>query len=262
MQTSNYRHDRAIVYRSAAKEMLHEAHAVGIKVVGWYLPSLNRLNQDFRRVRAAIDLRGPEGERFDSFALDIESTTVSDIKERNQRMLFLSNQIRDYVGTDYALGAIVPDPGHSMYWPGFPYKGVNDFFDVFLPMSYFTWRTAGYENVRKYVGLNIRKVRKGTGDKDVPIHVIGGLAGAASRREVQALVNTARERHIAGVSLYDFSITEDHEWEVMNKVAPAPRSAGRGLFREEPVGRQPRSQHESNGCPTCRFQALITFLLS
>ena len=216
LQTSNYRHDEAIVYRWAAKQILAEAHERGIQVVAWYLPALNRRNQDFNRVKKAIDMEGPNGERFDSFALDIEATVIEDIERRNRRTIALAERIRNYVGIDYSLGAIVPDV-HSLYWPGFPYEELGQYFNVFLPMSYFTYRTSGYRNVHRYIEVNVRAIRRRTGDRAVPIHVIGGLAGIASNREVDALLDACFARKVQGSSLYDFSITQAGEWKRMRR---------------------------------------------
>ena len=217
LQTSNYRHDEAIVYRRAAKKILTEAHDRGIRVVAWYLPALNRPKQDFNRVKEAIDLQGSDGDRFDSFALDIEATVIENIEKRNRNTVRLAKRIRAYVGDNYSLGAIVPDPVHSTYWPDFPYKPVAEQFDVFLPMSYFTYRTSGYANVRRYVEANVRAIQRRTGNENVFIHVIGGLAGIASNREVEGHLDACFAREVEGSSLYDFSITEREEWQRMRR---------------------------------------------
>lgn len=217
LQTSNYRHDEAIVFRRAAKEILTEAHDRGIRVVAWYLPKLSRPKQDFNRVKEAIDLQGSDGDRFDSFALDIEATVIENIKKRNKNTVRLARRIRAYVGDNYALGAIVPDPAHSTYWPDFPYKPLAEEFNVFLPMSYFTYRTSGYENVRRYVNDNVRAIERRTGNEDVFIHVIGGLAGTVSLREIEGHLDACFAREVEGSSLYDFSITERDEWQRMRR---------------------------------------------
>ena len=218
LETSNYKHGRGIVHPQATGKLIDEAHARGLSVVAWYVPGFARLEEDERRIKKAIDFTSPDGGHFDSFAMDIEATVIADISERNRRMLILSKRIRLYVGNGYTLGAIIPDPVHSLYWPGFPYKRVDSYFDVFLPMSYYTYRTTGYQNVHEYIRANIKKIRRETENAGVPIHVIGGLAGITTRKEVRGLVDSSLLHEAYGVSLYDFPITEPDEWKELARV--------------------------------------------
>ena len=119
------------------------------------------------------------GHSFDGFALDIESHAVNSVELRNKRLLRVSGDIREAVGPDYRLGAIIPSPrGLELSpnaWPGFPYAGLARQFDVFLPMVYFTYHTRMPKRTRAYVKNSIAILRRETGDPDVRIHVIGGV---------------------------------------------------------------------------------------
>ncbi len=212
LETSSFKQPRAILYPGAVGRYIEAAHAAGIEVVAWYNPSFRRLRRDWRRVKRAISFRSPGGQRFDSFALDIEATVVKDIDRRNRRMLRLSDRIRDFVGPSYTLGAIIPDPTGSTYWLGFPYKRVARRYDVWLPMSYFTYRANGYQGVYRFVSANIRAIRRLTGDPGAPVHVIGGIAGVGSTREVRAFLKAVARRKAFGASLYDFPLTTRTEW--------------------------------------------------
>ena len=66
LQTSNYSQREDIVAPQALSRMLEAAHAAGLRVVGWYLPSLADPVVDARRSLAAIRFRSAGGERFDS----------------------------------------------------------------------------------------------------------------------------------------------------------------------------------------------------
>ena len=110
LQTGNYSQRADLVRPSALGRFVDAAHAAGLRVVAWYLPSFLYPAQDTRRALAAIRFRSPTGQRFDAFALDIEASLVRHVPLRNQRLLRLSAQLRAATGPGYALGAIIPSP--------------------------------------------------------------------------------------------------------------------------------------------------------
>jgi hypothetical protein len=199
-----------------------------MRVVAWYLPSFGRPAQDKRRALAAIRFRSANGERFDGFALDIEATVVRRIPLRNQRLLQLSAKLRAAVGPGYALGAITPSPvGMSpSYWPGIPYRALDRFYDVFLPMAYSTLRGVhGTRATLAYLSATVAAIRSATRKPNVPIHLIGGLSRTMGAKETtgfrHAVVNCAP----LGYSLYEFPGTRRAAWAALT--APLPvRAAG------------------------------------
>ena len=84
--------------RAELKQFIAEAHARDMRVVAWYLPDLKDLDKDFGRIDAAIKLTTSDGQKFDSFELDIESGAVTPESKRNRALLTLSTRIRDSVG--------------------------------------------------------------------------------------------------------------------------------------------------------------------
>lgn len=219
LETANYRKPKSgPIFRPAkVTKFLTAANEVGIDVVAWYVPGFDNLRRDLRRSRAAIEFETAEGLMFDSFALDIEATLVRDIETRNRRARKLSRRIRDLVGEDYALGAIVPEAG-ALYWPSFPYRGLAYNYDAFLPMAYFSYRTSGARGVYKFVANNIAAVREATGDPDIPIHLIGGIAEDSTPREVGAMVQATIDQRAFGASLYDFPTTTRRQWRKLAEV--------------------------------------------
>src|SRR5580765_832690 len=133
LQTGNYGQQ---AHRSELGRFVDAAHAHGLRVVAWFLPSFAHPEQDARRSLDAIRFRSARGERFDSFALDIEASIVTSESLRNRRLLSLSARLRRAVGPHYALGAIIPSPlgiiRHPHYWRSFPYRAVARLYDVFL----------------------------------------------------------------------------------------------------------------------------------
>ena len=212
VETSNFSQRFSIFKPEEMGRLIEAAHARDMNVVAWYLPSFKNIRKDLKRSKAAIKFESPSGERFDSFALDIESTAVSDITTRNRRAISLSDKIRRFTGDDYPLGAIIPDPAGQLYWQYFPYVSLNEYYDVFLPMGYYTYRTNGFKGVLGYTKRNIQIIRSEIGDETVPVHVIGGLAGSASRAEVRAFVAAAVTKKAMGGSLYDYPIMKEWEW--------------------------------------------------
>jgi hypothetical protein len=201
----------------AVELFLDEAHALGIKVVAWYLPGLDDLRTDLRRSRAVLDYETPRGhQRFDGFAIDIESQRVRSLSARNAALMRYTRKLRRYAGADYALGAIVPDlrsttvsPG---LWPGFPYRAAARYYDVFLPMAYSSVRGRGAAFVYGYSRSNVSSVRALTGR---PVHLIGGLTDRLSPSEAAAVVRGARDGGAVGASFYDFAIHQDAAWRAL-----------------------------------------------
>jgi hypothetical protein len=231
IETGNFRRRVDIVNPLRLAKIVEAAHARGIAVVAWYLPGLTSRARDLRRARAAINFRTSNGDRFDSFALDIESSAVRNSNERNRRLLDLSARLRADVGPGYALGAIIPSPvGMKLlprYWPRFPYAALARTYDVLLPMAYFSYRARGRAAVNRYVQTSIRIIRSASGDATVRIHAIGGLAGVASPTDVAAFAHAATACGVDGLSLYDFDATKPSAWPPLDRATALTAPPGR-----------------------------------
>lgn len=238
LQTSNYGAKNAIYRPRQTGKFLRVAHRKKMKVVAWYVPSFAHPKVDRARSKAAIRFRAKGGHRFDSFGMDIEATVVGHIWRRNRRMLGLSKAVRRFAGKNYPLGAITPDPIASLYWPRFPYERVRRIYDVFVPMGYFSFRADGYRKVKRYTTESIRVIRRESGDRKVPIHVIGGIGGETRAAEVKGFVRAVKGHGAIGASYYDFAITTSAEWSELSVLAgrPAPdRNTDEGTELAAPV---------------------------
>ncbi|MBI2237561.1 MAG: hypothetical protein HYU54_03425, partial [Actinobacteria bacterium] len=226
LETSNYKRHQPFVFRDGVERFVDAAHDSGLRVVAWYLPGFDDLDRDFRRTMAAVRFVTARGNGFDSFALDIESPEVSSPSLRTSRLLELSSRIRAAVGDAYPLGAIIPSPlgmeANPDYWPRFPYAELSSAYDVFLPMTYFTWRISGLEGAHDYSAGNIDIVRERTGNPSVPIHVIGGISDDATDPETRGFVRAVRERGVIGASYYGFVETSYGDWAELSAVPPNP----------------------------------------
>jgi hypothetical protein len=222
LETCHFNCPEALYRPVRMAALLRATHAQGIRVVAWYLPGFIRPRRDLQRSLAAIRFRSVDGHRFDSFALDIEATGLK-VGVRNRRLVGLSRRLRDQVGSGYSLGAITPPWFYS--WRPFPYRSLARSYDVFLPMNYFTVRSHGRAPARVHTRRNIRLIRRGTGDPDVAIHDIGGLAEDLEPGEVRAMVRTDHREGVLGTSLYDSFTTDARGWRRLR--AELDRRTGR-----------------------------------
>jgi hypothetical protein len=229
LQTGNYEQSVDLVRPRRLGRFIDAAHAAGMRVVAWYLPSFAHPAQDTRRALAAIRFRSAKGERFDSFALDIEASLVHSVPLRNKRLLQLSARLRAAVGHRYALGAIIPSPvgmrRHPAYWPRFPYRPLARLYNVVLPMAYATDAgIRGARATRAYNAADIAIIRNRTGKRHLPIHLIGGLANAMGATETAGFMRAVADCSPLGYSLYAFSVTRQATWKAL---ARPPAGDGR-----------------------------------
>jgi hypothetical protein len=207
-------------------QLIHAAHAADLKVVAWYLPGFKNLKRDYRRTMKAIRLRTPKGQRFDGFAMDIESTEVRSIPRRERRMFRLSRHVRATVGDEYTLGAIIPSPSdlaRGSYWGhDFPFQRVADLYDVMLPMSYSSYRAEGLRQTHDYIEASVKIIREGAG-RNTPIHVIGGESDGSSGKEVLGFMRAVRESGILGGSYYDLGTMGPEDWPPLEKIPVNPQ---------------------------------------
>lgn len=214
LQAARHEHDvpGGIVDPERVGQFLSAAHARGMSVVAWYLP--RRYDQDdLRRVEALRDFRAGD-ETFDGLALDLEFRgDVPDLGERNEALVEFSRRLRAALG-DATIGAIVLSPVllevvNPEYWPAFPWRDLAGLYDVWLPMAYWTDRTADsrYRNAYVYTDETIRRLRANLGLARVPIHVIGGVGDRLTDVDVDAFVRAVAEHGASGASIYDFGTT-------------------------------------------------------
>jgi hypothetical protein len=222
LQTSNADRPGSFVFPGGVEAFVDAAHDQGIAVVAWYLPHLTYLVRDRARVRDALGFTTARGDTFDGFALDIESDSVGDPTRRTERLVRLSNEIREEAGDDYPLGAVIPSPirlrDDLAYWPGFPWRDLALTYDAILPMTYYTFRANGPGESFEYVAGSIDEIRARVGTDRVPIHVIGGLARDASESETLAFVRAVRDRRATGGSWYTWAYTTDEQWAVLQRI--------------------------------------------
>jgi hypothetical protein len=221
LQTSNFNRNGPFVHPEGVESIVDAAHRRGLEVVAWYLPGFRDVPTDLRRAIRSIRFRTDRGNRFDSFALDIESSEVRRPDLRTTRLLRMSAAIRRRAGTGYPLGAIMASP-HRMvrtdprFWPGFPWRRLAETYDVFLPMTYHTYRVKGPRAAAWYTAQNVQIIRHETVGLQVPIHVVGGISFDATGAETQGFVETVLERDVIGASYYTFPGITIDQWRALS----------------------------------------------
>lgn len=222
LQTGNSTQESAVFEPAGQERFIRAAHARGLKVVAWYLPDLLDVTYDYHRVTQAIGFRTSDGQRFDSFALDIESIAVKDEEARNRALDSLGKLIRRLVGATYPLGAIIPSPvslaKKAGHWDSFPYGSVAATYDVLLPMGYYTYDGRGAAVARADTLGNVAILRDQPGCSEVPVHLIGGLAHKSTAAEVRAFAIALRSTGCIGASLYDWAGTSGADWRELRNI--------------------------------------------
>ena len=189
--------------------LLLRAHQAGIRVVAWYLPRFRSVDEDLTNLvqLASFDALG---HRFDGVAVDIEYTDdVPDVDERNARLIDLSQRLHA-AEPDTPLGAIVLPPVQTevvnqQLWPDFPWSQLTHLYDVWLPMSYWTFRDGMYADGYSYNEESTRRLRADVGDAHAVVHAIGGIGDKATADELNAFARSVAATGAVGGSIYDWS---------------------------------------------------------
>jgi len=210
-----------ITDEAQAGEFLRRAHAAGIAVVAWYLPTHRDHELDVARTLALVEFES-EGQRFDGVALDIEGTdAVTDIDERNRLLLDLVTRV-DAAASTMPVGAIVYPPIafdvlNPTLWPDFPWAELAPHVDVWLPMAYWTFRDddSEYRDAYVYSRENVERLRDHIDDPDAPVHIIGGIGDETTDADLEGFRRAAAETDAIGFSVYDFDTLAPAAWTLL-----------------------------------------------
>ena len=168
-------------------------------------------------------------ESFDGIGLDLESSEVPDIALRNKRTVAFAKRTRQLVGSSMPVAAIVYpavqlEVLNTTLWPDFPYKGVDRYVDLWMPMSYYTYRdtASGLRSAYLYTVDSVDRLRKRVGDPDAPVHLIGGLAEDSTPDDYLDMTRAARATDALGWSVYDYATTGSWAWPYLRNQVPVP----------------------------------------
>ncbi|MBA2317529.1 MAG: hypothetical protein H0V93_07090 [Euzebyales bacterium] len=217
LQSGKYDSPEDIHHGERFGETIELAHDRGMRVVAWYVPDFVDPERDLRRARTAIGYTSPRGDRPDAFGLDIEVEDQTDVALRTERLMTLSRTLRDDVGRDYPMAAIVLPPLQldlrPGWWPDFPYAELRPLFDVVVPMSYSSYRGTDADTTYRWSHDNIVELRARAGEPDWPVHLAGGIADDLP--EVEAFLVAAADAGVVGAGLYDLATTRPDAWPLL-----------------------------------------------
>jgi hypothetical protein len=214
IQTAKHDTPDAILERDLLDPIIARAHQRGLRVVAWYLPTLEDVENDFNRLMASAALD------VDGLAVDIESRKVADPAERSRRLIELSRRVREAL-PGRAIGAIVMPPVqmevvNTAFWPGFPWREIAPYYDVWQTMGYWTDRkqSSGYRDPYVYTDENLRRLRANLGNPAAPVSPVGGV-GAIGNGDIEAFLRAAVEHGAIGGSIYDWRTTRAEAWPAL-----------------------------------------------
>ena len=223
LQTTKHDAPTEILEPELLIPIIDRAHARGIEVVAWYLPTLEDPGNDLRRLLASARLD------VDGLAVDIEARNVRDVNDRNRRLVELSSALREAL-PGRAIGAIVLPPVllevvNPNYWPNFPWREVLPFYDVWQTMGYWTDRTwaSGHRDAYAYTDENLRRLRNNLGRPDALVHPVGGIGDETTDADIDGFLRAAVEHHAIGGSLYDWRTTRADAWARLRQFRAADR---------------------------------------
>jgi len=196
-------------------QFLRDAHAHGMRVVGWYYPQLVDPTRDEARLDAIVRYR-THGQRFDGVALDIESEQVADVPTRNQRLVGVTRQVHA-LDPSLPLGAIVYPADllelvNPRLWPAFPYRALARSVTVWLPMTYWTLRSGVLRDAFAYTTTSVRRLRADLGDPHARVAPVGGLSGASTPADYEGFAKAVRVDRAIGWSVFDAAGTATTAW--------------------------------------------------
>lgn len=213
IQTSYWEDDVGVIEPERLGAILSRARDHGIAVVGWYLPAFVDPAKDLEHIMAMAAL-GIEG-----VAIDIEGTQVDDVEERSRRLVALSAELRRRL-PGQAIGGIVLEPVliedlSATYWPDFPWTEIEPYYDVWMPMAYWTNRVGEWRSAYRYTSTNIVRVRSNLGDEDAMVHPIGGVGTDSTAQDLQEMLQASAEHGAIGGSIYDYATSRPEFWDVL-----------------------------------------------
>ena len=197
--------------------IIARARARGLTVVTWVLPGLEDLDLDMRHLHAAAALG-------DALGVDIESTKVDDVAERNRRVVQLSSDLRASLPKTPIAAIVLPpvvlEVVNPAYWPDFPWRDIAPFYDVWMPMSYWTNRSvsSGYRDAYKYTTENIVRLRNNLGQQDALVHAAGGIGDQTTAADIDGFVQACAEQKCIGGGIYDWHTTAAALWPSLDRL--------------------------------------------
>ena len=190
-----------IKHKAEIDQILKQAHANDIKIIGWSYCYLKDINTDADKFIKVAQYISPDGERFDGMAADIEENTSL------WAVRSYTDKIKAKLDKNYPLIAIVYSPKIKQ---DYPWEYVANNWDVLMPMTYWHGlKNRNNETVYNFVKESITDLRKLSKKDDLNIHLITD-GDRTSHKEVAISLQAARDHGVnAGISIYPEHLASD-----------------------------------------------------
>lgn len=194
--------------------LLPVAHASGLRVYGWDFPYMHDPGGDVNRALAAIRHTTPDGHRIDGFAPDIE-TKFEGTNENIEFVRAYVTWLRDNVGPDYPLIAVIPNPTPGRIARGYPYADIVAPFDAVAPMVYWMNRdpAADVAHAISYLSQFGKPIFPIGQAYDGAID--GGPPGVPNRDAIIRFMQTADQHGATGVSFWSWQHASGEAWNAI-----------------------------------------------
>jgi hypothetical protein len=193
--------------------LVAEAHARGLRVIGWGFPHLYDPAADAAWSGEALAWHDRAGNRLDGFSPDIETVTEG-VALSEKRVAVYLGAVRRSAG-DRLIVATVYRPTDRFWKPGaYPYATMARYVDAFAPMVYWGCTEPGAAAFETIVRLAAMR----------PVHLIGqaydmgpegGRIGAPSAGEVRRFLDVARRGGALGASLWSWQHADTTDWNAL-----------------------------------------------
>lgn len=202
--------------RKQLKELIAAAHDRDMRVIGWYLPTLQGTARDTEIAAAAKQVG------VDALTLDIEYRDKGTAAERNKNLDALHASLEKVLGKDYPLAATVLPPVlfeavNPDWWGGtYPYQSILKRFDATLIMSYPVDRRGKYSDAYVEADADVSHMRDYAAKAlvhDPQIHLITGYGDEFTPEDAEAAALAAHERCLLGFSIYSPTAIDSNAWK-------------------------------------------------
>ena len=211
LQTSRFDTALDITEPERLQALIDRAHANGMDVVAWYLPTMTDPDTDVRRLLAAASLD------VEGLSINLESRAVDDLAERNRLMVEVTRRVAEAL-PDEPLGTVILNPFaldviHPDSWRDFPWAELDPYIDVWQPMLYVTYRRADtpYRDPHIYTEASLRHLRQYYVPTE-PVHPVTGIADEMTLAGVEGFVRAARAEGSIGAGIYDWATSTEDMW--------------------------------------------------
>lgn len=211
--------------RGVLDALLPVAQAAGLRVVGWFWPTLAEPLADVQLSLTLAEYTTPSGQRLDGLAPNAEERMdIVQVRAYTQ-------VLRTLLGPDYLLVGTVFPPEHSFARRQPQHRVLARWVDILAPMAYWSEQRREFsaDEVARYVARAVRQLREEVNDPNYPVAPIGQMYDTFGRNgigpyspgaaEIGAALRASRDSGALGVSFFQWGTATPEEWRALRDFA-------------------------------------------